>query len=381
MDEIRIGVIGFGARAGGLAKRLLKDDPKAKLIAVCDPNDKCAANAQAVEGQQVEREDDYAALCARSDINLVMIGSPNYLHREHAVAALEAGKHVFCEKPLATNLEDCLAIRDAQRRASGCKFVVGFTLRFSPHYRTVRKLIAEGKIGELISFEYNETLDWNHGGFIHSDWRRHRSQAGTHLLEKCSHDVDLANWMVGARVQRCASFGGLKFFTPDNAHHEQRIGPHPENGKLAFRSWRPQYCSPFNDDKDIIDHQVAILEYANGVCATFHASCLAGIPERRMYLLGTEGAIRADVIAGTIELKRIGWDTKIEQVDAGVSGGHGGGDEVLLKELAAVVRGEMEPASTLSDGLEAAATCFGIDRAMDENTLVDLTADWQRIDA
>ena len=90
---------------------------------------------------------------------------------------------------------------------SGKQFVIGSNLRYSPHYRKVKSILDSGAIGDIISMEFNETLEFNHGGFISGDWRRFRSDAGTHLLEKACHDVDLANWVVGSRASRVFSFG------------------------------------------------------------------------------------------------------------------------------------------------------------------------------
>ncbi len=75
------------------------------------------------------------------------------------------------------------------------------------------------------------------------------------------------------------------------------------------------------------------MEFENGVRSTFHTNINSAIPERRMYINGIEGAIRADVMKGTIELKRIGWDTSLEDVSTGVSGGHGGADDILVEHL------------------------------------------------
>ena len=121
-----------------------------------------------------------------------------------------------------------------------------------------------------------------------------------------------------------------------------------------------------------------LLEFANGVRAGFHTNCNSGIPERRMYICGTEGTIRADVIAGEIELKRIGFKTVLEQVDAGVSGGHGGGDAILAKELAASMLKGTTPSVGLDDGLKSSITCFAIDEAMSSGTVVDVRPYWKR---
>jgi predicted dehydrogenase len=306
-----------------------------------------------------------------------MIASWNCFHREHTVAAFKAGKHVFCQKPLATNLADAMAMHRAWKK-SGKMFNIGFTLRYSPHYRKIRQLIEEGAIGDLISMEFNETLDFNHGGYIMGDWRRLRKNAGTHLLEKCCHDIDLVNWMVGSLACRVASFGGLNFFTPANEKHMTRLGS-DSRGRKAYCTWPGLICeNPFTSDKDIVDNQVAIIEFVNGVRASFHANCNSGIPERRMVLCGTEGAIRADVLTGSIELRRIGFDTKIEQVPAGVSGGHGGGDDVLAGELAESMLHGKPPSVGLDAGLKSAITCFGIDKAMDTGRVVDMMPIWKR---
>jgi predicted dehydrogenase len=378
---VNIGVIGMGGRVGGLVRKLLAHERGVRLAAVCDPSDAAVKNAAAWSDDRAVICNDPCELVTRDDIDWVWVGSPNHLHREHAVAALQAGKHVFCEKPLATTLDDCLAIRDAWR-TSGCRFVLGFTLRFSPHYRRIRELLDEGVIGDPVSVEFNETLDWNHGGFIHRDWRRHRELAGTHLLEKCSHDFDLVNWFTASRVTRAASFGGLRLFTPEHEGEMRRIGPGPD-GKPPFCAWPVPPGSaehPFTEDKSIIDHQVAILEFASGVRATFHTNCAAGIRERRMLLLGTRGAIRADVIDGRIEYQRIGWDQPRRAVEPVASGDHGGGDEVLIDEMARCMLGGDEPAVGLQAGLESAVACFGVDEALDTGRVVDLTPLWRRVD-
>ena len=95
-----------------------------------------------------------------------------------------------------------------------------------------------------------------------------------------------------------------------------------------------------------------------------------------MCILGTEGAIRADVIAGTIETKRIGYHTKIEKVSAGVSGGHGGGDQILGKELAESMLKGVEPSTGLMDGLKSAITCFAIDKAMETGRVINMEPYW-----
>ena len=100
--------------------------------------------------------------------------------------ALEAGKNVFCEKPLATTLERiCIAIREAARR-SGRTFAFGLVLHGirRDYQRISVEVIRSGAIGRIVSFEFNETLGFNHGGYIFGNWRRERRNAGTNIPRK-----------------------------------------------------------------------------------------------------------------------------------------------------------------------------------------------------
>jgi len=289
---------------------------------------------------------------------------------------LNAGKNVFCEKPLATSLEDCLAIRDASKK-SGRTFSFGLVLRYSPHYQKVHELVSAGTIGDIISFEFNETIPFNHGGYIFGNWRRYIANAGSHVLEKCCHDIDLANWISNSLPMRVASFGGKDFFVAKNERHIQRIGPN-EAGKPAYGTWPdPDGINPFSDGADIVDNQVAILQYANGVRATFHTNCNAGIPERRFYICGTEGSIRADAMTGIIEWQRIAHSPKMEKINHGQGGGHAGGDETMAKALVESLLNGKKPLASVEEGLHACIAAFAIDRAVEEKSVVELDPMWK----
>lgn len=374
-EPFNIGVVGLGDRVGSLIERLLQNEPQVRLWAVCDPAEASRDRARRL-APQVQLFDDLSAFLADPTMRWVFIGSPNYLHREHATAALRAGKHVFCEKPLATNLEDCLAIRDVVQESPG-SFFFGLTLRYAPLYRKIRELLSDGVIGQIISVESNENLNFNHGGFIHQDWRRKRSLAGTHLLEKCCHDIDVLHWMIGDRARYVASFGGNRYFVPENQGLQDEIGPSPD-GRPAYQSWPTSPRNPFTSDKDIFDHQVAIVEFERGVRAMFHTNCAAGIPERRLLLLGTTGAIRADLNTGRVELRRIGWDepTAVYKV---ADDNHGGADPILVQAMGDWVVREAEPITGIDHAIESAVVCFAMDEAADERSVVDLMPWWGKV--
>ena len=380
MKGTGIGIIGCGDMGRAVARSVVAHGDMININAVYDPDPHSIEEARRDFGDKFIESDSVNDLLKRDDINWVMIASWNRFHAEQVIAAFAAGKHVFCQKPLAVSLEQCLSMRDVWHK-SGNKFVIGFNLRYSPHYRKIKELLRQGSIGDIIRFEFNEALDFNHGGFIMGDWRRLRQNAGTHLLEKCCHDVDIANLMIVSRAKRVSSFGGLDFFLPKNETALERVGK-SEHGRQGYMTWREgKTINPFTSDKDIIDNQVTIIEYENGVRATLHMNSNTGIPERRLYLCGTRGTLRADLHTGTIELRRIGFGQEMEDHSMKSAGIHGGGDEVLVRELIATMTNDEPTSATLDDGLAAAVTCFAMDEAMDSGRIVDMTSYWDKVDS
>jgi predicted dehydrogenase len=382
--RVGIGLIGCGSRLTGVMQNVMKDTPELQIVALSDPSaaaiDQCKERLHCPEARIYE---DHRQLSADPEVDWVCVGSWNCYHKEHILGAFAAGKNVFTEKPLVTTMEDAVELQAAVNKSPGL-FSMGFVLRYAPFYQRVKAIVDAGEIGQPVSFEFNETLAFNHGGYIMSDWRRKRANAGTHLLEKCSHDVDLMNWIIGSVPVRVASFGGLDFYKPENAHHVERIGK-DDKGQDAYHTWqaagiytREQKLNPFTADKDIIDNQVAILEYANGVRATFHTDLNTAIPERRFYVCGTEGSLRGDVLTGVIEWQRIGFDTERHREDT-ASGGHGGADGILADSLRDSMLNGTAPLVGLADGMKSSVACFGIDLALDTGAVVDVRPLWKQI--
>lgn len=377
MQKTKIGIIGCGRRMHDLLSLFLKNKPQIEVVALVDEA------PQYAEQYLKDFEWDCPIFTtpqkafAKVKMDWVFIGSKNMLHAEQIICAFQNGVNVFVEKPLAINKEDCLKVWKLKNQ-TGLKLMIGFTLRFSPHYRKIAELVHSGLIGEVQSFEFNETLDFWHGTHIMCNWRRLRENTGFHLLEKCCHDIDIANWIIKSRVNKVASFGGLSFFLPQNKYLCETLQADESRGRKPYERYG---LNAFETNKDIVDHQVAILEYQNGVKATFHTNLNSGIPERRLMLIGTKGAIRSDVMEGKIEYRKIGFNEKFQDMSLGEKkGGHGGGDEVLVKELNDFISGRREPAASVEDGLNSAFVCFAIDEAQREEKIVRLDSLWDEFD-
>lgn len=375
-SPISFGVIGCGTRLKPIVQGLLANSSNLALTALADPDPASLEDYRPMLAPNGQAYATHQELLAAPP-DWILVGSYNAQHAEHVVAAVEAGCHVFCEKPLATTLGDCLAIRDALAQ-SDRTFAFGLVLRYSEFYQQLKKFTGPDQLGQLISFEFNETLSPWHGAYIHGNWRRLTQNAGSHVLEKCCHDLDLANWLVNSLPVKAASFGGLDVFT--EANRESLLAASTSgDGSSPYLNWQDRHMvrHPFNDDKDIVDHQVAILEYANGVRGTFHTSCHATIPERRFYLLGTKGCLRGDLMAGTLEFKGLSTETEHQLFEFAGVDGHGGADEILQQALSRYMLEGEAPKVGVREGICSAVAAFGIDQALATGRVVDLRPLWQ----
>jgi predicted dehydrogenase len=137
--------------------------------------------------------------------------------------------------------------------------------------------------------------------------------------------------------------------------------------------------TPFSDDKDSIDHQVAIMELGNGAVVSFHYCMHSAMRERRFYMCGTHGTIRGDVLSGRLEYQPVGWNTQVESVQPITGDGHGGAEEPMAKDmLACMMEGRPMP-TTAEDGVTASITCLGMEQARTSGSVVDLRAHWAEL--
>jgi predicted dehydrogenase len=258
-------------------------------------------------------------------------------------------------------------------------FFFGLVLRYSPFYRKIAQILHSGTIGNIQSLEFNETLNLAHGGYIFGNWRRFRDLAGTHILEKCCHDIDLCNWFVQSLPVRVGSFGSLGFFKSANRVLASRFKKSDKGIEVYDRrDIDPHHVNPFASEKSNFDHQVAILEFENGVKATFHTNCFSALRERRFYIIGDRGTLRADMVKMDIEIQTLGYGQKSQTIKIDAETSHGGGDPEIMKLLAKTMLGKPTIYSTVDDGINACIACFGIDQACDSNEIVDLRSMWKK---
>ena len=167
------------------------------------------------------------------------------------------------------------------------------------HARSVRNLINKNILGNIISIEASEHIMPWHGGFFMRNWRRKEKFSGGFMLEKCCHDIDFYNMIVGSRVKRVASFGGRSSFTLENKPEKNL----EEFTKYNLFGWEAKE-NVFDSDADIVDHQVAIIEYENGATLAFHTNMRVPDEFRRFAVIGTNGMVEGDFVRGFFKSTR-----------------------------------------------------------------------------
>ncbi len=193
MTRVNIAIIGCGGitlqnHLPGIALC-----PDTKLTALCDSDPAVLERARQQTGVGVIST-DYREILRREDVHAVVIATPNFTHAPIAQAAAAAGKHVLCEKPLALNAADARAMAAAADRA-GVRHMTAFTYRFVPAMRYLRRLVAQGDLGEPRHYRSCRLQDW---GTRNLGWRQIRRLAGTgELGDMLSHRIDFAHVLVG----------------------------------------------------------------------------------------------------------------------------------------------------------------------------------------
>ena len=404
---IGVAILGTGQRAMSLATKLimhsssniklfLYDEAPAPLKEAKDYLSAMMDSRSEDRDKNVVIVESVEAAVNHSEVQWVMVTSKNYLHKDYCIAALEAGKNVFCEKPLATTIDDCIAIKEVAVKAKKL-FMTGFVLRYSPFYSKIQSLVQEGFLGKIVSIEANEMLGADHGGYIFRNWRRFKDQSGPHIMEKCAHDIDILNWVAGSVVTKVSAFGGNDIFTPENKPAAEKLQEESEQHYFApmYKGWHAwEDVDPFTCEKSIEDNVVAILQYRNGIRATFQTNCCTSLPQRQLKIFGVEGSLDGDSIRGQFTAKRMARDSK--PIEGHFKGGqHAGGDHVLVNELwAAMVytaecsesaKGAQEKVvsfqlkSSLEKCFISSITCLAIDEAREKGEIVDLEKYWERL--
>ena len=377
---MKIGAIGLGNRIAHVYHELSKINQDADLVAFVDP--------QPIGRDYAERNhffppQEYSSLnemLSNEKLDLLMIGSPNHLHLDHIKIGLNAGIKIFAEKPIVIDEAQSFELARLLGEFGQDQVLVGLVLRYSQHARSVRELINKNVLGNIISIEASEHIMPWHGGFFMRNWRRKEKFSGGFMLEKCCHDIDFYNMIVGCRVKRVASFGGRSSFIPENKPEKNL----EEFTKYNLSGWEAKE-SVFDSDADIVDHQVAIIEYENGATLAFHTNMRVPDEFRRFAVIGTDGMVEGDFVRGFLKAHDQQNNIILNEDYGAAFGsekGHYGADNLMLKDINQhlINSKKINLPVGVKDCIEAGLVAMKIDESRKTGKIIDLSDSWKKLD-
>ena len=203
ISKLGVGVVGVGEMGKRHADNLARLVPTARLVAIADTNlERARSAAQELEVQHYYNSAE--ALVARRDMQAVVIATPAKFHAQAIQVAAEAGKHIFCEKPLALTLEEADAALEAVHRA-GVSLQLGFMRRYDPAYAQANKSIEAGEIGDPIIFKsVGRDAEAPPLAYFECGWN------GTLFHDNTVHDFDLARWLMNDEVVEVHTYAAAR---------------------------------------------------------------------------------------------------------------------------------------------------------------------------
>lgn len=226
-DKVRIGIIGTSSWTETMFLNSFKGHPAAEMVAICGRNrERGEALAQQFEIAEVYT--DYRSMIKQAVLDAIVVASPDDLHFPMTMAALDAGLHVLCEKPLALTVSHAQQMTD-KAQVAGVKHMVLFTWRWQPHFRYLKQLVDDGFIGRC----YHANLRFMGGYGRTSDytWRYDGKRANGVVSDLGAHMLDFAHWLVGD-INKVSAH--LRNFVAHQSINEQPLVPNNDAAQLLL---------------------------------------------------------------------------------------------------------------------------------------------------
>ncbi len=278
LREVKVGIIGCGGIANGKHMPSLHKLPNVKMVAFCDLIPERAEQAKKEYGEpDAETYTDYHDLLKRDDIEVVHVLTPNIAHAEISIAALEAGKHVMCEKPMAATYADAQAMVDAAKR-TGKLLTIGYQTRSTMTHQYVRHMVENGDLGELYYVKAPSIR--RRGAPLWGVFLDKSKQGGGPLIDIGTHSIDAALSLINNYDVESVT-GSVYRKLADTAMNSNEWG-----------IWDPK-------EFEVEDSAMGWVKFKNGATMVVEASWVLNyVGEANMTLCGTKGGVefRGDTV-------------------------------------------------------------------------------------
>lgn len=396
--KFTVAVIGCGSRGAEAYGRIMAEQKdRFEILALCDVDKTKLGKYGKIFG--VAESELFASegeFFQKKRADAIVIATMDNDHVRQCERALALGYDVLLEKPITGSEEECRRLLAAHRKYGG-KVLVCHVLRYAPAYVKVKEILDSGACGELIMIDSIEQVCYWHQAhsFVRGNWRN-SGESSPMILQKCCHDFDLLQYYAGDKCEALSSIGELRHFRkecrPEGAadrctqcKYVHTCTYSAEN--IYIGNWKSVGCPdngwPYNVltteqplteenirkaietgpygrcvyacDNDVVDHQLTIMRFHNGVKANLRMTAFTAGGGRIMKFYCTEGQIDMDEGLNTIQIKRFNRPAETIDVGALPEGGHnhGGGDNGLIGEFYKVLCGDKDAPTRLEDSVES----------------------------
>lgn len=323
-NKVRVALVGTGSRGCATwGERLIHPYKKyVEMAGICDINHKrlevakklIRTNAPAYHSSEFDR------MVKETKPDLVIITTPDCYHASYAVRAMKLGCDVLVEKPLATEADQCQAILDAEKR-TGRTVWVAFNARHGAGTMEIKRILDSGELGKLISAEFHEFLDIDHGAAYFRRWHGKKEFSGSLLVHKASHHFDQLNWWLEAEPVEVNAYGKVAFYGSNNSFRGTKCRGCPFRDRCDFYwdiTQNERYMQLYVACEDVdryyrdscvwandistYDTQTVEVVYNNGVLLSYTLNAYMPYEGQRIAFNGRKGRLDAQ------NFQRQSWD-------------------------------------------------------------------------
>ncbi len=380
MKPLKVIMIGAGGRGINYAANMKRFPEKYQVVGVADPlKERCEHIKNMFGLSDKDCYESWETILSKPKMaDVAVIATMDDMHVQPALKAIDLGYDLLLEKPVAQTVEECVEIALAAEKKRA-RVLVCHVLRYAPFFKTVKQLVMDGVIGDILSIIQVEAVGHIHQShsYVRGDWHR-EDESTPMIIAKTCHDLDIIQWLIDKPCKKVSSFGELTHFTPENAPEgapERCIDGNCPEADICVYNCRKIYLGEdesthwmrhsagrgyskgymptdeevtealqhnnfgacvYHANNDVVDHQVVNMEFEGGATAhlTMNAFNEGG---RYIRIFGTKGELYAH--ASDTEIKVFLFEenktkkVSVEETEESIVGGHGGGDSGIINDM------------------------------------------------
>ncbi len=366
MGKLRVGFIGIGNRGAMYAQYAHENKDRVSMDVLVDFKLEEKKYLRDMYNFKHEFTNSDEFFKQKIDLDLICISSMDKYHFDQAVKSINLGYNILLEKPIGQDINQIIEL-EKLAKSKNVLIVVCHVLRYTVFYKSLKDLIDKKEIGDVVNIVAREDVAFWHQAhsYVRGNWK-YTNECGPQILTKCSHDLDILNWLMADQVTNVSSFGAQNHFKK----HQKPAGAsdrcatcnskdtcHFNANKFYQKSpdWLIPFAGPnltpekideflttsdygrcvYDMESDNVDHQIVNMRFSNNATASLTMNAFSKICNRHIQVFATKADVTGDFEKKQIEIHY--FDGREEVIDIAKLTtdfeGHGGGDRIMFNEL------------------------------------------------